>query len=139
MMSTMMGGTLRVTLPGRVTRTVTTTVTPIMVDMMSAAGAGAGADLRRLTVGYAYEGTLGGEVVVNEETFGQLLAKVQELAAQSTHPDAAAFDTALWLGEWIRKPQPALGGRRPEDLLDTPTGQAAVMRVLGAMESGASL
>ena len=80
-----------------------------------------------------------GGTVVNEAAFGQLLARVEELAAQSTHPDAAGFDTARWLGEWIRKPQPALGGRRPEELLDTPTGQAAVMRVLGAMESGASL
>lgn len=70
----------------------------------------AGADLRCLTFGYACEGTLGGEVV-NEETFEQLVARVEELAAQSTHPDAAAFDTARWLGEWIRKPQPALAGR----------------------------
>lgn len=44
-----------------------------------------------------------------------------------------------WLGEWIRKPQPALGGRKPEELLDTPTGLDAVMHVLGAIQSGVSV
>ena len=85
------------------------------------------------------DAAVGREGLDVDAVFGQLLAKAQELAAQSTHPDAATFDTARWLGGWIRKPQPALGGRRPEELLDTPTGQAAVMRVLGAMESGAFL
>ena len=85
------------------------------------------------------DAAVGREDLDVDAAFGQLLAKAQELAAQSTHPDAASFDAARWLGEWIRKPQPALGGRRPEELLDTPTGRAAVMRVLGAMESGAFL
>ena len=52
MMYPIMGGTLS----GRVPQTVLGTVSPIMADMMSAAGA----DLRRLTLCYAYKGTLWG-------------------------------------------------------------------------------
>ena len=66
----------------------------------------------------------------------RLLARAQQIVAHSTHPDARGFDVARWLGEWIQVRQPALGGRKPADLLDTPAGQDAVMRVLGALESG---
>ena len=39
----------------------------------------------------------------------------------------------------IERPQPALGGNKPADLLDTPTGLQVVSRTLGALESGAYL
>jgi len=61
----------------------------------------------------------------------------QEIAAASTHPDAAGLDVPRWLGRWIEQPQPALGGRRPAELLDTPTGAEVVTRLLGSMASGA--
>lgn len=67
----------------------------------------------------------------------RLLGIAQRIVANSTADAASGFDTARWLGQWIREPQPSLGGRRPADLLDTPTGAEAVMRVLGALESGA--
>ena len=53
--------------------------------------------------------------------------------------DAAApgFDAARWLGQWIEQPQAALGGQKPADLLDTPTGLSVVARLLGALASGA--
>ena len=106
-----------------------------LADIFRITGAPRSTALRKISQGARLDGAPGQAAL----GMTRLLAKAQELAAQSTHPDAATFDTARWLGEWIRKPQPALGGRRPEELLDTPTGQAAVMRVLGAMESGASL
>ena len=37
----------------------------------------------------------------------------------------------------IERPQPALGGRKPADLIDTPTGVEVVARLLGSIESGA--
>ena len=68
-----------------------------------------------------------------------LQAKVRDMLAQSTHPGAQLLDASQWLTVWITKPQPALGGSTPSELLDTPAGVDAVLRVLGAIESGVFL
>lgn len=67
----------------------------------------------------------------------KLIAKAREIAANSTAPEARNFDAAKWLGKWIDIAQPALGGRKPSELLDTPTGLDVVLKLLGAIESGA--
>ena len=67
----------------------------------------------------------------------RLLALAGEIVEDSTAPQAASFDTAKWLGQWIERPQPALGGHKPSELLDTPTGVAMVTKLLGAIRSGA--
>lgn len=67
----------------------------------------------------------------------RLLGVASEIVANSTAPEAEGFDTARWLGQWLETPQPALGGRKPADLIDTPTGLEVVARLLGAIESGA--
>lgn len=67
----------------------------------------------------------------------KLIAKAQDIVSNSTADSAKGFDAAKWLGKWLEVPQPALGGRKPSELLDTPTGIDMVLRVLGAMESGA--
>jgi len=69
----------------------------------------------------------------------KLLAIAQEIVANSTAREAKGFDAAKWLGQWIERPQPSLGGRRPADLIDTPTGVEVVARLLGSIESGAYL
>src|SRR5690606_7603543 len=66
----------------------------------------------------------------------RLLAKAQSIVEASTAEDAKDFDTAEWLGRWLETPQPALGGRKPGDLIDTPTGLEVVSRLLGALERG---
>ena len=66
----------------------------------------------------------------------KLLGIAREIVAGSTAPEAKGFDAARWLGQWIERPQPSLGGRKPADLLDTPTGIAVVARLLGSTESG---
>ncbi len=66
----------------------------------------------------------------------RLLAIARGIVENSTAPEAKGFDAAKWLGRWIERPQPALGGRKPADLIGTPTGLAMVARVLGAIESG---
>lgn len=66
----------------------------------------------------------------------QLLGMVQEMLDRSTSPEAKGFDAAKWLGAWIERPQPALGGHAPAAFLDTPTGFEIVSKVLGALESG---
>ncbi len=67
----------------------------------------------------------------------RLLAMASDIVADSTSPEAETFNTARWLGQWIEQPQPALGGCKPSDLLDTPTGVAMVTKLLGAIRSGA--
>lgn len=68
----------------------------------------------------------------------RLLGIAQSIADNST-ADISGFNVAKWLGQWIERPQPALGGKRPAEFLDTPTGVEVVSRVLGAIESGAYL
>ena len=67
----------------------------------------------------------------------RLLAIVEAIVANSTAEGAKGFDAPQWLGRWIERPQPSLGGRKPADLLDTPSGIGVVARLLGAIESGA--
>jgi putative toxin-antitoxin system antitoxin component (TIGR02293 family) len=67
----------------------------------------------------------------------KLLGIAQEIVATSTAAEAKTFDAARWLGQWIERPQAALGGRKPADLLDTPTGVELVARLMGSLESGA--
>ncbi len=67
----------------------------------------------------------------------KLLGIAQDIAANSTASEVKTFDATKWLGQWIERPQPALGGRKPADLLDTPTGVELVARLLGSLESGA--
>ena len=76
----------------------------------------------------------GGQAAIG---IAKLLAIAEEIVAHSTAPEARGFDAAKWLGQWIERPQPALGGRKPADLVDTPTGLEVVARLLGGIESGA--
>lgn len=76
----------------------------------------------------------GGQAAI---AMAKLLAQAQDIVANSTAPEAADFDVGQWLGRWIERPQPALGGRKPAELIGTPTGAAMVSRLLGAIESGA--
>ncbi len=67
----------------------------------------------------------------------RLLGMASGIVSNSTAPEARDFDAAKWLGRWLETPQPALGGRKPAELIDTPTGFQVVARLLGAIESGA--
>ena len=76
----------------------------------------------------------GGQAAIG---MARLLGIAQTIVDNSTAAQAKGFDAAQWLGRWIELPQPALGGRKPADLLDTPTGANVVARILGAIASGA--
>jgi putative toxin-antitoxin system antitoxin component (TIGR02293 family) len=67
----------------------------------------------------------------------KLIGMVEDIVANSTAKEARQFDAAKWLGQWLERPQPSLGGRKPAELIDTPTGVEVVARLLGAVESGA--
>lgn len=67
-----------------------------------------------------------------------LLQRARELVRETVAPErAVGFDTGTWLGRWLQQSMPALGGQAPVDVLAVPTGQKAVMRLLGALESSA--
>lgn len=66
----------------------------------------------------------------------KLLSLAESIVSNSLHPDAKNIDSGQWLGEWIERPQPALGGVKPAELLDTETGGQRVYQALAAVESG---
>lgn len=76
----------------------------------------------------------GGQAAI---AMAKLLGTAKAIVENSTAKEAAGFDSAAWLGKWLELPQPSLGGRKPADLIDTPTGVDMVTRLLGAIESGA--
>jgi uncharacterized protein (DUF2384 family) len=80
----------------------------------------------------------GGATCQSVVGFMELINQVEDmLAAEPDNVAAKDFDVEKWVGQWIQQPQPALGGMAPAELMDTPTGRASVMRVLGAIQSGA--
>lgn len=67
------------------------------------------------------------------------LERILDKARDLLTKERKDFDIATWFAEWIHQAQPSLGGMKPEQLLDTPTGRHMVSRILGAMGSGAYL
>ena len=65
----------------------------------------------------------------------KLIGQVEMMVRQSGNPDG--FDAAHWLGDWLARPNPALHGRRPSELMDTAAGQALVSSLLAQAQSGA--
>ena len=88
---------------------------------------------KKVAAGEVISGS-GGQAAIG---VAKLIAKAEEIVANSTSPAAKDFDAARWLGQWLEIPQAALGGRKPSALLDTPTGLDVVLKLLGAIESGA--
>lgn len=67
----------------------------------------------------------------------RLLGQVEQMLAESGSEAVEDFDAAAWLAAWLDEPVPALGGRRPGELMDTAEGRALVSRTLRQMQSGA--
>jgi len=64
-----------------------------------------------------------------------LVGQVTQIVQQSGNPDG--FDAGQWVAEWMDEPIPALGNRKPSELMDTSEGQALVSDVIARMQSGA--
>jgi putative toxin-antitoxin system antitoxin component (TIGR02293 family) len=65
----------------------------------------------------------------------KLIGQVEAMVRESGNP--AGFKPAKWFSRWIETPVPALGGRKPEEFLDTSDGREAVSTLLAQMQSGA--
>ncbi|GAB0118898.1 antitoxin Xre/MbcA/ParS toxin-binding domain-containing protein [Acidisoma sp. 7E03] len=64
---------------------------------------------------------------------GRMIGQVEAMLGDQTD----SFDAHAWLGRWLLEPLPALGHRRPAELLDTMEGQALVSQALAQIEGGA--
>lgn len=69
---------------------------------------------------------------MDADTLAQMVAMVRAMAGEQP-----GFDAEAWVRVWIEQPVPALGGRRPVEVVSTPDGRDAVLGVLGAMQGGA--
>jgi putative toxin-antitoxin system antitoxin component (TIGR02293 family) len=65
----------------------------------------------------------------------KLVGQVRTMVEQSGDP--TKFDAAQWIGEWLERPNGALGGIRPAELMDTVEGQELIAGLLAKMQSGA--
>jgi putative toxin-antitoxin system antitoxin component (TIGR02293 family) len=65
----------------------------------------------------------------------RLVGQVQAMVEESGSPDD--FDAATWVAQWLDKPLPAIGGRRPAELMDTPEGQRLVSDLVARLQTGA--
>lgn len=70
-----------------------------------------------------------------EEQFFTLLDFVEQMVHRSGQ--GGDFDSSQWLVDWLDKPLPALGWRKPVQVLLEPGGFEAVRAILARMESGA--
>ncbi|MFN3738989.1 MbcA/ParS/Xre antitoxin family protein [Hydrogenophaga sp.] len=74
---------------------------------------------------------------MQRETFERLVLQVDEILQEGASEQARDFDARAWLSRWLERPQPALGGIPPRDLVGSDEGFRAVSKLLGASISGA--
>ena len=65
----------------------------------------------------------------------RLVGQVQTMVDESGLSEE--FDAATWVAQWLDKPLPALAGRRPAELMDTPEGQSLVSNLVARFQTGA--
>lgn len=76
---------------------------------------------------------------MQHEKFERLLRQLDEILQEGASDQAKDFDARAWLWRWLDRPQPALGGKPPRDLVESEEGFRAVSKLLGATISGAYL
>jgi uncharacterized protein (DUF2384 family) len=64
-----------------------------------------------------------------------LIGHVRAMVEGGAPGEAAGFDAARWLGQWLRQRLPALGGRLPASYLHTLDGQRLVRKILAMIAS----
>jgi len=65
----------------------------------------------------------------------RLVGQVEAIVKQSGN--SVGFDAGRWVGDWLQRPLPALGGKKPAEFMDTMEGQNLVARFLAQSQSGA--
>jgi putative toxin-antitoxin system antitoxin component (TIGR02293 family) len=65
----------------------------------------------------------------------RLVGQVEQMVAESGN--GSDLDAGKWVADWLDRPLPALGGKRPGSLMDTSEGRSLVSDLLAQMQSGA--
>lgn len=65
---------------------------------------------------------------------GELISIVEKIVGAT----APQFDAKAWVEDWIQRPQPSLGGRKPMSVMESDRGFDKVSRALRAAASGSS-
>ena len=65
----------------------------------------------------------------------RLVGQVEQMVQESGNPDG--FDAGRWVAAFLDAPSPALGDRRPRDLMRTSDGRTVVSTLVAQMQSGA--
>lgn len=72
------------------------------------------------------------ELVLGVES---LIGQVETMVEESGDP--TGFDPAKWVADWIKSPNPVLGGKTPSSFMDTVEGQKLVANILAMAQTGA--
>lgn len=77
------------------------------------------------------------DVSSSERALGlvRLVGQVKQMVEESGN--ANGFDAPIWVGQWLDRPLPALGGKTPGEFMDTTPGQELVSHLLAQAQSGA--
>ena len=70
-----------------------------------------------------------------ERAIGRLARRVQAIVEESGNPEG--FDARRWTEAFLVRPMPALGGRTPNEFLETEEGQTLIENLISRMQSGA--
>ncbi len=65
----------------------------------------------------------------------RLVGQVDQIVKESGN--AVGFDAAKWVAAWLDRPQAALGGKCPAELMDSADGRGVVSDLVARMQSGA--
>lgn len=65
----------------------------------------------------------------------KLVDQVQAMVEESRRP--AGFNAAEWIARWLEQPLPTLGGRWPDELMETPDGQVLISSLVARFQTGA--
>jgi hypothetical protein len=71
----------------------------------------------------------------SEDDFAHLCAVVHRMVDESGTP--TGFDARAWLERWMTEEVPALGFKRPMEVLKEPSGFERIQTILKGMQSGA--
>ena len=69
-----------------------------------------------------------------ERAVDRLARRVQIIVEESGNPEG--FDALRWTEAFLARPMPALGGKTPNEFMETEEGQALIENLLSRMQSG---
>lgn len=118
--------------PARVVRDLSAAMGVSREQLMRVTGLARSTVERKLTARRTLSESESEKLVGLSRLIGQVDAMVRE---SGQPPDG--FSAARWFAAWMAEPVPALGGLRPQELLDTADGREALGALLLQMKSGA--